>query len=129
LWNTCYPRIYREPRNGTFYSPKLVGAELFTIALKDAAGLKGAAETYEFIAASALVKYWVPIFFIAPSMMEALTNTTISHARSPSLYVCVKTRIYLSYTVESVPNIFVAYKENKSWHCGKSVSPQLIQQF
>jgi hypothetical protein len=75
LWRTCYPRIYQEPRNGHYYSPKLVAKQLLQIALKLENGHRGAAEMYEFQIASHIARFRVPTFFIAPAMMQAMTNT------------------------------------------------------
>lgn len=75
LWRKCYPRIYSEPRQGRYYSPRYVAARLFEIALKIANGKRGQSELYEFQIASRLAENLVPMFFIAPGMMDAMTNT------------------------------------------------------
>lgn len=75
MWNVCYPRIYHEPRGCAYPSPKLVSYQLLVIAMKIERGHRGQAELYELQIASHLAKFRVPIFFIAPKLMEAITNT------------------------------------------------------
>lgn len=75
LWRICHPRIYNEPRDGRYDASRKVGLQLFQIALKILNGHRGPAESYEMQIASQMAKYRCPIFFIAPGMMEAITNT------------------------------------------------------
>ena len=75
LWRMCYPRIYEEPKHGSFHSPKDVGYQLFESVLKFERGDRGPSEQFEFLVANRLAQYRVPIFFVAPAMMEAVKNT------------------------------------------------------
>ena len=75
LWRLCYPRIYEEPRCGQYYSPKLLAHQLMVIAMKVQADMVGRAEQYEFIFASHMVKYRVPMLWIGHDMATAICKT------------------------------------------------------
>jgi len=77
LWRICYPRIYSEnPRCGDYYSPKEPARQMMGIALKNMAGAVGRAEQYEFLVASHLVKYKVPMYWLSKDIAEAIRLTT-----------------------------------------------------
>lgn len=76
LWHTCYPRIYTEPKCGQYYSPKQAARQLAAVAIKIQRGWIGGGEQYEFIAASHLAKYRVPMFWLGHDMTVAITKTT-----------------------------------------------------
>lgn len=75
LWRICYPRIYREPSGGPYYSPKEPARQLMAVAIKIQHGMVGTSEKYEFIAASELVKYRVPMIWLGHDMAEAIRQT------------------------------------------------------
>lgn len=76
LWRLCYPRIYEEPKSGQYYSPKEPARQLFGITAKLEMGMIGESEKYEFMVASHLVKYGVPMFWLGADMALAIRKTT-----------------------------------------------------
>lgn len=75
LWRVCYPRRYHEPTCGRYHSPKSLAYELVAITLKMRQPTIGRAEQYEFIAASQLARFNVPMFWLGADMAEAIFNT------------------------------------------------------
>jgi hypothetical protein len=75
VWSRVYPRIYEEPRCGKYYSPKTPAQQLSVVAVKIIQKMWGRAEQYEFLVASHLVKYSMPIFWIGADMATALRQT------------------------------------------------------
>lgn len=75
LWQTCYPRVYSDPRNGQYYSSKKPARQLMLIALKVLNGQVAAAEKYEFHLASHLSRFRVPMYWLSPNLAEALKLT------------------------------------------------------
>jgi hypothetical protein len=75
LWKVCYPRIYHDPRSGQYYSSKLPARQMMTIAQKMMAGTVDASEKYEFHLASHLSKFRMPMFWLSPSMAQAIKLT------------------------------------------------------
>lgn len=76
VWRACYPRIYRDPRNGQYYSSKKPARQLMLIALKILNNQIGESEKYEYHLASHLAKYRVPMYWLSPSIAQALKLTT-----------------------------------------------------
>src|SRR6185437_1609270 len=81
LWAKCYPKIYEGVNGGEYYSAKLVGYFLLSIAVKieesEVRIYQHFNETVEAIWASRLAAYRVPIFWLAPGIVEALKLTTL----------------------------------------------------
>lgn len=77
LYRAVYPRIYREPKRSSYYSPKHVASQLVQIALNIQTGMHGLSEQLEFMFASALAKYRVPTYYIGLGLMEALSKTAL----------------------------------------------------
>jgi hypothetical protein len=75
LWHTCYPRMYSEPKCGQYYSPKEPARQIAAVAMKIMEGWIGKSEQYEFVAASHLVKYSVPMFWLGHDMAVAIRQT------------------------------------------------------
>jgi hypothetical protein len=73
LWKQCYPRIYREPIQGKYYSARMVGALTHTSVLADAQQ----DELYlrRIIWAHSLIKYKSPLYWLAPEMAQAIQLT------------------------------------------------------
>lgn len=77
LWKLCYPRIYTEPRCGRYYTPKDPARQIAQIRIKVENNFYGPAEKYEFMVASHLVKYQVPIYWIGKDMATAIGKTMV----------------------------------------------------
>jgi hypothetical protein len=81
LWAKCYPKIYEGIDGGEYYSAKLIGYFLLTVAFKieqpDVRMYKHFNETVEAIWASRLAAYRVPIFWLSREITEALKLTTL----------------------------------------------------
>jgi hypothetical protein len=75
LWQACYPRVYNEPKCGRYYSPKEPARHLAAVAIKVMENLDGRAEKYEFIVASHLARYRIPMFWLGHDMTVAITKT------------------------------------------------------
>jgi hypothetical protein len=75
MWHICYPRIYEGPSSTLYYSPKEPARQLFAIGLKIREGMVGASEKYEFCAASQLIRYRVPMFWLGADMALAIRKT------------------------------------------------------
>lgn len=80
LFQAAYPRIYKEPKHGSYYSPKLVASQIVQVALKIHQGMWGQNEKFEFLAFSQLAHYRVPTYYIGIGLMEALGKTKIPGA-------------------------------------------------
>ena len=76
LWRKCYPRIYNSPACGDYYSPKEPGRQMMGIAMKIHQGYQGKSEQYEFLIASNLARFDMPILWIGKDMAEAIRHTT-----------------------------------------------------
>jgi hypothetical protein len=77
LWRICYPRIYSEsPRCGNYYSPKEPARQFAAIALKVMQGTVGRSEQYEFLVASQLARYQMPMYWLGKDIAEAIRQTT-----------------------------------------------------
>src|ERR1700733_5681180 len=76
LWAKCYPKIYEGVDGGEYYSAKLVGYFLLTVAIKieqpEVQLYQHFNETVEAIWASRLVGNRVPIFWLSREITEAL---------------------------------------------------------
>lgn len=81
LWAKCYPKIYEGVDSGEYYSAKLVGYFLLSVAIKierpEVHLYQHFTETVEAIWASRLVTYRVPIFWLSREITEALKLTTL----------------------------------------------------
>jgi hypothetical protein len=75
LWQISYPRIYTEPPGNQYYSPKEPARQILGVAMKFGMGYHGRSDVYEFLAASHLVRFNVPIYWIAPDMATAIQKT------------------------------------------------------
>jgi hypothetical protein len=75
LWHVCYPRTYNEPKVSQFYSPKEPGRQFFGAALKSRLGIEGSSDKYEFLAASHIVRYRVPTYWLSSDMALAIQQT------------------------------------------------------
>jgi hypothetical protein len=81
LWRVCYPRHYSEnPRCGDYYSPKSPARQMAAIALKMMRGTVGRSEQYEFLAASQLARFNVPMYWLSRDIAEAIRLTTPPNA-------------------------------------------------
>lgn len=76
LWRVCYPRIYREPKCGRYYSAKKPARQLTIIGMKILQNLVAPSEIYEFHLASHLARFRVPMYWLSDSIAEALQKTT-----------------------------------------------------
>lgn len=76
LWRMCYPRIYREPACGEYYTPKHLATQLVGVAIKVAEGMIGKSERFELMGAAELVKYRVPMFWLSRDIATAIRQTT-----------------------------------------------------
>jgi len=76
LWGRCYPRHYSEaPACGQYYSPKSVARELIGVAMKMKSGVIGKSEQYEFLFASQLCRFRVPMFWLGKDLAVAISKT------------------------------------------------------
>lgn len=81
LWAKCYPKMYEGVDGGEYYSAKLVGYFLLSVAFKieqpEVHLYQHFNETIEAIWASRLAAYRVPIFWLGREITEALKLTTL----------------------------------------------------
>jgi hypothetical protein len=81
LWAKCYPKVYEGVDGGEYYSAKLVGYFLLSVAIKieqpEVQMYRHFTETVEAIWASRLVANRVPIFWLTREITEALKLTTL----------------------------------------------------
>lgn len=81
LWAKCYPKIYEGVDGGEYYSAKIVGYFLLTVAVKmeqpEVHMYEHFTETVEAVWASRLAGYRVPIFWLSREITEALKVTTL----------------------------------------------------
>ena len=81
LWAKCYPKMYEGVDGGEYYSAKLVGYFLLSVAIKieqsEVHLYQHFNETVEAIWASRLAAYRVPIFWLGREITEALKLTTL----------------------------------------------------
>jgi hypothetical protein len=81
LWAKCYPKVYEGVDGGEYYSAKLVGYFLLSVAIKieqpEVQMYRHFTETVEAIWASRLVANRVPIFWLTREITEALKLTAL----------------------------------------------------